>query len=46
MTRQKLIDWISDLELARKEAYSDGLWDRVNLLQLCIDDAKKELALM
>lgn len=38
--RQQLIDHLADLERAREEAFADGNWDRVDLLQCCIDDTR------
>jgi hypothetical protein len=43
-TKQQLIDHLADLERARKEAYSAGNWDRVDLLGQCIDDTKAAIA--
>ena len=42
--RQQLIDHLADLKRARKEAFEAGDWDRVDLLGLCIDDTRAELA--
>ncbi len=45
--RQQLIDHLADLQRARKDAYAAGEWDRVDFLQLCIDDTRtllKQLA--
>jgi hypothetical protein len=42
--RQQLIDRIADLQRARKEAFSAGEWERVDLLGLIIDDTRAELA--
>jgi len=44
MKRQQLIDFINNLKKSRADAYAAGDWDLVDLIQLCIDDAKKDLA--
>lgn len=41
---QKLIAHLMLLEAAREEAFAEGNWDRVDLLQCCIDDTKNAIA--
>jgi hypothetical protein len=42
-TRQKLIDRLADLQQGRAEAFANGDWDRVDFIQLCLDDTRDEL---
>lgn len=44
INRQALSQHLSALQQARAEAYAAGDWDRVEILQLCIDDTRKALA--
>lgn len=39
----KLQNFIFDLQKARKEAFDEGNWDRVDIIGQCIDDAREEL---
>lgn len=41
--RQKLIDHLADLNQARADAFANGDWDRVDFIQLGIDDTRGEL---
>lgn len=41
---QKLIDHLVDLEQARDEAFTEGNWERVDLLGNCIDDTRDAIA--
>lgn len=43
-TKQQLIDHLANLEKARDEAFSEGNWDRVDLLGNCIDDTRARIA--
>jgi hypothetical protein len=42
-TRQKLIDHLANLKLARDEAFATGDWEHVDYLGLCIDDTQDAL---
>lgn len=41
--RQKLIDHLVSLNQGRADAFANGDWDRVDFIQLCIDDTRDEL---
>lgn len=42
--RNRLIQHLLLLKAAREEAFAEGNWERVDIIQCCIDDANKELA--
>ena len=43
VTRFNVQEHLNALRKARDEAFSEGDWDSVDQLQLCIDDTEKQL---
>jgi len=43
MTKQQLIDQLIKLRELRKQYFDDGLWDKADFIQLCIDDTNDDL---
>ncbi len=43
MRRFDIQEHLNALRQARDEAFTEGDWDRVNYIQLCIDDTEKRL---
>ena len=43
VTRFNVQEYLNALREARDEAFSEGDWDRVDQLQLCIDDTENQL---
>jgi hypothetical protein len=38
MSRSELLDQLFALKEQRQECFDQGLWDKVDFIQLCIDD--------
>ena len=44
MSRSELLNHLFALEERRQECFDEGLWDKVDFIQLCIDDTKAKLS--
>lgn len=44
MSRSELMNHLFALEERRQECFDEGLWDKVDFIQLCIDDTKAKLS--
>lgn len=42
--RNRLTNYLFQLKQARAEAFAEGNWERVDFIQLCIDDVNAELS--